>query len=96
MHAHTQDTEYNGCFAACPDPIDFRAYTVIDPAGNLEKYGVSRPDASAVNTGVSRTSHAIAMARGKASRSRVPTSLMSLRAQPRSAFTSAAACGSVQ
>ena len=25
------------------------AYTVIDPAGNLDKYGVSRPDASAVN-----------------------------------------------
>jgi hypothetical protein len=23
-------TEYNGCFAACPDPIDFRAYTVVD------------------------------------------------------------------
>ena len=22
--------EYNGCFAACPDPIDFRAYTVVD------------------------------------------------------------------
>ena len=22
--------EYNGCFAACPDPIDFRQYTVID------------------------------------------------------------------
>ena len=22
--------EYNGCFAACPDPIDFRAYTVIN------------------------------------------------------------------
>jgi hypothetical protein len=22
--------EYNGCWAACPDPIDFRAYTVID------------------------------------------------------------------
>jgi hypothetical protein len=22
--------EYNGCFAACPDPIDFRAYTTID------------------------------------------------------------------
>ncbi len=22
--------EYGGCFAACPDPIDFRAYTVID------------------------------------------------------------------
>ncbi|MDX2128190.1 MAG: hypothetical protein SFU91_04055 [Chloroherpetonaceae bacterium] len=23
-------TEYNGCFAACPDPIDFRAYTVVN------------------------------------------------------------------
>ena len=22
--------QYNGCFAACPDPIDFRAYTVVD------------------------------------------------------------------
>jgi len=22
--------QYNGCFAACPDPIDFRAYTVIN------------------------------------------------------------------
>lgn len=22
--------EYNGCYCACPDPIDFRAYTVID------------------------------------------------------------------
>ncbi|WPP50386.1 alpha/beta hydrolase-fold protein [Catalinimonas niigatensis] len=22
--------EYNACFAACPDPIDFRAYTVVD------------------------------------------------------------------
>ena len=22
--------DFNGCFAACPDPIDFRAYTVID------------------------------------------------------------------
>jgi hypothetical protein len=23
-------TEYNGCYAACPDPIDFRAYTVVN------------------------------------------------------------------
>jgi hypothetical protein len=23
-------TEFNGCYAACPDPIDFRAYTVVD------------------------------------------------------------------
>jgi len=22
--------QYNGCFAACPDPIDFRAYTLVD------------------------------------------------------------------
>ncbi|MFT5050773.1 MAG: hypothetical protein ACI8QZ_002176 [Chlamydiales bacterium] len=22
--------EFNGCFAACPDPVDFRAYTVVD------------------------------------------------------------------
>ena len=22
--------EYNGCYCACPDPIDFRAYTVVD------------------------------------------------------------------
>jgi hypothetical protein len=22
--------EYNGCYAACPDPIDFRAYTVFN------------------------------------------------------------------
>ena len=22
--------EYNGCFAACPDPIDFRAFTIVD------------------------------------------------------------------
>ena len=23
-------SEYNGCFAACPDPIDFRAFTVVN------------------------------------------------------------------
>ncbi len=22
--------EFNGCFAACPDPIDFRAYCTVD------------------------------------------------------------------
>lgn len=43
--------EYNGCFAACPDPIDFRAYTVVDiykdenayhqegPYGKIERPG---------------------------------------------------------
>ena len=23
-------TQFNGCYSACPDPIDFRAYTVVD------------------------------------------------------------------
>ena len=22
--------DYNGAFVACPDPIDFRAYTIVD------------------------------------------------------------------
>ncbi len=30
--------EYNGCFAACPDPIDFRAYTLVDIYGNKNAY----------------------------------------------------------
>jgi hypothetical protein len=30
--------EYNGCFAACPDPIDFRAYTVIDVYSHKNAY----------------------------------------------------------
>ncbi len=30
--------EYNGCFAACPDPIDFRAYTLVDIYGNENAY----------------------------------------------------------
>jgi hypothetical protein len=30
--------EYNGCFAACPDPIDFRAYTVIDLYNHKNAY----------------------------------------------------------
>ncbi len=32
--------EYNGCFAACPDPIDFRAYTVVDIYENENAYYV--------------------------------------------------------
>ena len=32
--------EYNGCFAACPDPIDFRAYTVVDIYENDNAYYV--------------------------------------------------------
>lgn len=30
--------EYNGCYSACPDPIDFRAYTVIDIYKNKNAY----------------------------------------------------------
>src|SRR5215216_2983227 len=30
--------EYNGCFAACPDPIDFRAYTTVNLYENLNAY----------------------------------------------------------
>ena len=30
--------EYNGCFAACPDPIDFRAYTVVDLYNDKNAY----------------------------------------------------------
>jgi hypothetical protein len=30
--------EYNGCYAACPDPIDFHAYTVIDLYNDKNAY----------------------------------------------------------
>jgi hypothetical protein len=30
--------EYNGCFAACPDPIDFRAYCLTDIYGDENAY----------------------------------------------------------
>ncbi|MEO9483172.1 MAG: alpha/beta hydrolase-fold protein [Ekhidna sp.] len=30
--------EYNGCFAACPDPIDFRAYCLVDLYDNDNAY----------------------------------------------------------
>jgi len=30
--------EYNGCFAACPDPIDFRAYTTVDIYEDVNAY----------------------------------------------------------
>jgi hypothetical protein len=29
---------YNGCYAACPDPIDFRAYTTVDIYENSNAY----------------------------------------------------------
>lgn len=30
--------EYNGCYSACPDPIDFRAYMVVDIYKNKNAY----------------------------------------------------------
>ena len=35
--------EYNGTFAACPDPIDFRAYTLIDIYEDENAYYVDGP-----------------------------------------------------
>ncbi|MEE9127267.1 MAG: alpha/beta hydrolase-fold protein, partial [Planctomycetota bacterium] len=32
--------DFNGCFAACPDPIDFRAYTVVDIYRDKNAYHV--------------------------------------------------------
>jgi hypothetical protein len=35
--------EYNGCWAACPDPIDFRAYTVVNIYEDKNAYFVEGP-----------------------------------------------------
>src|SRR6185436_5418440 len=35
--------EYNGSYAACPDPIDFRAYTVIDLYNDANAYYAEGP-----------------------------------------------------
>ena len=35
--------EYNGCWAACPDPIDFRAYTVVDIYQDKNAYYLEGP-----------------------------------------------------
>lgn len=35
--------EYNGCYAACPDPIDFRAYTVVNIYEHENAYYVDSP-----------------------------------------------------
>jgi hypothetical protein len=35
--------EFNGCWAACPDPIDFRAYTVVDVYGDKNAYFMEGP-----------------------------------------------------
>ncbi|MCH7884745.1 MAG: hypothetical protein IIC01_05780 [Planctomycetes bacterium] len=35
--------EFNGCFAACPDPIDFRAYTVVNIYDDRNAYYTEGP-----------------------------------------------------
>jgi hypothetical protein len=35
--------EYNGCWAACPDPIDFRAYTVVNLYEDKNAYWLEGP-----------------------------------------------------
>ena len=35
--------EYNGCYAACPDPIDFRAYTVVNIYEDKNAYYLDGP-----------------------------------------------------
>ena len=35
--------EFNGTFAACPDPIDFRAYTVVDIYKDTNAYYMEGP-----------------------------------------------------
>lgn len=35
--------EYNGCFAACPDPIDFRAYTTVNIYEDENAYFIKGP-----------------------------------------------------
>jgi hypothetical protein len=44
--------EYNGCFAACPDPIDFRAYTVVDIYSNKNAYWDEGPFARVPRSGM--------------------------------------------
>ena len=35
--------EFNGCYAACPDPIDFRAYTVVNIYEHRDAYNADAP-----------------------------------------------------
>lgn len=35
--------DFNGCFAACPDPIDFRAYTLVDIYNDKNAYFTDGP-----------------------------------------------------
>ena len=43
--------DYNGCWAACPDPIDFRAYTVVNIYEDKNAYFVEGRSAKAPRPG---------------------------------------------
>lgn len=45
-------TEFNGSFAACPDPIDFRAYTVVDLYKEANEYYVEGPQNRVLRPGM--------------------------------------------
>ena len=48
--------EFNGAFAACPDPIDFRAYTVVDIYKDSNAYYVEGPWARRATPGTPQLS----------------------------------------
>ncbi len=43
--------QYNGCFAACPDPIDFRAYCLVDIYNHENAYYSNGPFRSTLRPG---------------------------------------------
>ena len=43
--------EYNGCFAACPDPIDFRAFTMVNIYEDQNAYWMQDPFAKILRPG---------------------------------------------
>ena len=78
--------EYNGCYAACPDPIDFRAYTVVDIYKDKNAYRDEGPFHK-----VKRPGHAITS--GTSPRpSKIPTGTSSSSA-PRAAPASSGISG---
>ena len=50
--------EYNGAFAACPDPIDFRAYMLVDIYSDTNAY-LSKAPSAASNARAAATGSAI-------------------------------------
>ncbi len=71
--------EYNGCFAACPDPIDFRAYCLLNIYEDENAYWIDGPfgrierpahrDSLGQVDGTMRTSNHMELALGTKSRS---------------------------